>query len=321
LASVAQDIETNGRQGLPLLGLIPIIGRLFTAPTKDNRQVDIVIAITPRVIRAPAILPEDIVERPTGALQTPTSGSLEAMIVEEEREEMLALARRLPTDVQVQLPDQPVDAPSYVRSSGSTSSNETAKPADNTTAAAENNSKAAEVLNLKPIDTSVKTLQIAETADRSSAPAADTGSIQPVDLTKAPASEAATPELSMPNAMPELKRGEKAKIAVAVKGTSAFRSATLGLRFDDKRLAVRSVTLGEVFGSGAAMTTVAPFINNNGKMFVSLSLPAGGGAIASSGVLAIVEVEALQDGPVQLAFEREVISFLAPDGRSVAIKF
>ena len=321
LASVAQDIETNGRQGLPLLGLIPIIGRLFTAPTKDNRQVDIVIAITPRVIRAPAILPDDLVERPTGALQTPTSGSLEAMIVEEEREEMLALARRLPTDVQVQLPDQPVDAPAYVRSSGSpVSSNETAKPADNTTAAAENNSKAAEALNLKPIDTSVKTLQIAETADKTSAPAADAGSIEPVDLTKAPASEAATPELSMPNAMPELKRGEKAKIAVAVKGTSAFRSATLGLRFDDKRLAVRSVTLGEVFGSGAAMTTVAPFINNNGKMFVSLSLP-GGGAIASSGVLAIVEVEALQDGPVQLAFEREVISFLAPDGRSVAIKF
>ena len=321
LASVAQDIETNGRQGLPLLGLIPIIGRLFTAPTKDNRQVDIVIAITPRVIRAPAILPDDLVERPTGALQTPTSGSLEAMIVEEEREEMLALARRLPTDVQVQLPDQPVDAPAYVRSSGSpTSSNETAKPADNTTAAAENNSKAAEALNLKPIDTSVKTLQIAETADKTSVPAADAGSIEPVDLTKAPASETATPELSMPNAMPDLKRGEKAKIAVAVKGTSAFRSATLGLRFDDKRLAVRSVTLGEVFGSGAAMTPVMPFINNNGKMFVSLSLP-GGGAIASSGVLAIVEVEALQDGPVQLAFEREVISFLAPDGRSVAIKF
>src|SRR5437762_77277 len=53
LASVAQDSESNGRTGLPLLGLIPILGRLFTAPRKDNRQVDIVIAITPKVIRAP----------------------------------------------------------------------------------------------------------------------------------------------------------------------------------------------------------------------------------------------------------------------------
>ncbi len=48
LASVAQGVQSNGREGLPLLGLIPILGRLFTAPTKDNRQVDIVIAITPR---------------------------------------------------------------------------------------------------------------------------------------------------------------------------------------------------------------------------------------------------------------------------------
>ncbi len=56
LASVAQNSESNGRQGLPLLGLIPILGRLFTAPTRDNRQVDIVIAVTPRVIRAPAII-------------------------------------------------------------------------------------------------------------------------------------------------------------------------------------------------------------------------------------------------------------------------
>ncbi|MCV4633773.1 hypothetical protein OFB83_34810, partial [Escherichia coli] len=51
LASVAQDVESKGKAGLPLLGLIPILGRLFTAPTRDNRQVDIVIAITPRVIR------------------------------------------------------------------------------------------------------------------------------------------------------------------------------------------------------------------------------------------------------------------------------
>ena len=96
LASVAQNVESNGRQGLPLLGLIPILGRFFTAPTRDNRQVDIVIAITPRVIRAPAILPEDEAERPTGSLAVPTSGSLEAMIIQEEREEQLALARRVP---------------------------------------------------------------------------------------------------------------------------------------------------------------------------------------------------------------------------------
>ena len=104
LASVAQGVETKGKQGLPLLGLIPILGRLFTAPTRDNRQVDIVIAVTPRVIRAPAILPDDEIERPTGSMAVPTNSSLEAMIIDEERQEALAIARRMPSNTVVQLP-------------------------------------------------------------------------------------------------------------------------------------------------------------------------------------------------------------------------
>ena len=138
LASAAQNVETSGRQGLPLLGLIPILGRLFTAPTRDNRQVDIVIAITPRVIRAPAILPEDEAERPTGSLAVPTSGSLEAMIIQEEREEQIALARRVPNvakNVNIQLPDQKVEEqPTYIKSdSANTESSKTESVPENKT--------------------------------------------------------------------------------------------------------------------------------------------------------------------------------------------
>src|SRR6185369_519885 len=59
LASVAQDVTSQGRQGLPILGLIPVLGRLFSSPTNDNRRIDIVIAVTPRVLRAPAVTPRD----------------------------------------------------------------------------------------------------------------------------------------------------------------------------------------------------------------------------------------------------------------------
>lgn len=80
LASVSQDVETRGRRGLPFLGGLPIVGRLFTSPTRNNRQVDIVIAVTPRVLRAPALTPRDEEMRPSGTLQSPTTGSLEAML-------------------------------------------------------------------------------------------------------------------------------------------------------------------------------------------------------------------------------------------------
>src|SRR5687767_4084459 len=105
LASVAQNIESRGRKGLPLLGLIPVLGRMFTAPTRDNRQVDIVIAVTPRVLRAPAVTPRDEEMRPSGTLQSPTTGSLEAMIIESDRESQIAAGRRLPRNAVVQLPD------------------------------------------------------------------------------------------------------------------------------------------------------------------------------------------------------------------------
>ncbi len=94
LASVSTNIESNGRAGLPILSGLPILGRFFTSPTKENRQVDIVIAVTPRVLRAPAVTPRDEEMRPSGTLQSPTTGSLEAMLREGEREEQQIAAAR-----------------------------------------------------------------------------------------------------------------------------------------------------------------------------------------------------------------------------------
>ena len=334
LASVAQDVESNGRQGLPLLGLIPIIGRLFTAPTKDNRQVDIVIAITPRVIRAPTILPEDEIERPSGSLAVPTSGSLEAMIIQEEQEELLAAARRLPTVAQVQLPDQKTEeAPAYVKS-GSTPS--VAKPV---TSAPENQTNAEtqptnaspqntglSLSSLRPIDSGIKTLQINQTADNAQTNQTtlnfqETSLKSPEkQIAESPSANAPTAEMQFLPGLPEMKAGEKTKIAVLVKSATGFRSAVLGLRFDEKKLAVRSVSFGDVYGGSLANTLATPFINQGGKMFVSLSSPKDS-AENASGILAYIEVEALTDGKHEMAFDKDILNILTADGKNFAIKF
>ena len=90
------------------LGGLPILGRLFTSPTRDNRKIDIVIAVTPRVLRAPAVTPRDEEMRPSGTLQSPTTGSLAEMIREADREDQIAAARALPKNVNLQLPDAPL---------------------------------------------------------------------------------------------------------------------------------------------------------------------------------------------------------------------
>src|SRR3989440_11341603 len=108
VASVTQDVQSNGRQGLPILGGLPVLGRFFTSPTKNNRQVDIVISVTPRVLRAPAVTPRDEEMRQSGTLQSPTTGSIATLMEEIQREEQIAAARRIPKEVNVQLPDAPV---------------------------------------------------------------------------------------------------------------------------------------------------------------------------------------------------------------------
>src|SRR5688500_6742249 len=109
LASISTDIEARGRKGIAFLGGLPLIGRLFTSPTRVLRQVDIVISVTPRVLRAPAVTPRDEEMRPSGTLQSPTTGSLAQMIYDADREEQIAAARALPRNPTIQLPDAPVE--------------------------------------------------------------------------------------------------------------------------------------------------------------------------------------------------------------------
>ena len=322
LASVAQNSESNGRTGLPLLGLIPILGRLFTAPKRDNKQVDIVIAVTPRVIRAPTILPEDEIERPTGSLATPTSGSLEAMINDEEIEEQLAMARRLPTTAKVQLPDQQPDVPTYTKTTNTTTAQNTEttnKTADEATA--ENKivqtNPGSFINNLKPIDTSVKTLSIAPTADSSG----ETVALNQTSFKEPEAKNAApTANLSILPTLSEMKTGEKVKLAVMVKSATAFRSAVVGLKFDAAKVAVRSVSYGDVFGASMAQTAATPFINQNGRMYVNLSSPKDV-AENSSGILTYIEIEALADGKPEISFVADMLNMLSADGKNFTVNF
>ncbi len=330
LASAASNVESNGRQGLPLLGLIPILGRFFTAPTKNNRQVDIVIAVTPRVIRAPAILPEDEVERQTGSLAVPTSSSLEALIVQEEIEENLAAARRIPTVAQVQLPDQQPEAPTYTKSSAAqTVAASEQKPEvkietnasliDKTNTVANNQPTNAIIANLRPIDSRARTLQIAAKVDSAN------GKVETLQTSLKATEETVSPnaplaQIQFLTALPEMKKGEKTKIAVMVKSATAFRSAVLGLHFDPNKLAVRGVSFGDVFGAGVAQTKATPFVNQDGKTFVSLS-SAKDIAENSSGILAYIEVEALADGKSEMTFDKEVLNLLTADGKNFKVQF
>jgi hypothetical protein len=383
LASVAQNREQNSKQGLPLLGLIPVLGRLFVTPTKDDSQVDIVIAVTPRVLRAPSILPEDEVERPTGSLATPTNSSLEAMVIEEDREELLAAARRLPTTAWVQLPNSVTDdTPKYVATNASTNLSpsvipqnsmgkqpqyEDSTPVQTEIASAAKPSNIPEPKEISVVEKnpaqnmpSVSPLPAALNVVNAPAQAKSFASeettainvskvsIQPtngvktlrINVPDVPVKEdpkeretvaesvKAEPrvevlqdaQLKLLTAFPLLKRGAIVHVPVLVRTATPFRSAIIGLNFDSAKLAVKSVTLGEVFGKEATQKRVEPYLNTGGKMFVSL---AGDQdlIVSSSGILAYIELEALQDGVPEITLDPQMNSLMTADGRYFRLSF
>ena len=227
-------------------------------------------------------------------------------MIQEERDELLAAARKLPTTAQIQMPDRNGDLPQYTPSGAVSSNNvptdpkagpDTAKPDQTAT-------------NLKPIDSSVKTLQITQTADTSVAPAPTNGNGD---------AKSASTSVGFSQAPTSLKAGERVKVPVVVDASMPFRSALLGLKFDPAKFAVRSVSFGDVFGPQVSGKEAQPFVNEKGKTYVTLAIPAGVSS-ASRGVLAVIEVEALVDGAFDVAIDKDVLNFLTEDGKNFAIR-
>ncbi len=344
LASVAQGTESEGREGIPLLSMLPILGRLFSAPTKNNNQVDIVIAVTPRVIRAPNVLPEDVIERPTGSLAVPTSGSLDALLIMEEIDRQQNLARKMPSKVEIPLGGK--DGPAYVKSNGDeTASTEKAKtevPDESATAATKEPSmpevaretpSEVKLPGIKPIDSSTRTLDLAQTLKIGDSASEDVG-VRSTSLVSSSdgnvefkASPAAKNDSNLPIAtlqllpkLPEMKAGEKIRVAILVKTGTPFRSAVLGLVYDGSGVAIRTVSYGDVFGPKLSRTESIPFFNENGRMFVSFSAT-DDVAANSSGVLSYVEIEALKDGVPDVTFDPDMVNLLTANGNNFTVKF
>ncbi len=60
LAGLYQRDESESESRIPLLSDIPLIGRLFTSKAKDHQTVDLVLTLTPHIVRFPDISEEDL---------------------------------------------------------------------------------------------------------------------------------------------------------------------------------------------------------------------------------------------------------------------
>jgi general secretion pathway protein D len=347
IASIAQDRQTDGRAGLPLLGLIPVLGRLFSTPRRNNVQSDIVITMTPRVLRAPQITPSDLEPLKSGSMQSPTSESLEALVQDADREDQLAAARQLPKSTTVQLPNQDeavtyVPAPKMLaESAAATTQNASASNAPATTDASLKTAAptAAQVVaNImgsaatapppaaNPLTSGATTTPVANTTTTNTTPAAVT---QPAALpaagvtTRTTTTAVAAPsqaELLLLPEQQEMRVGERRRLMLMLKTDAPVGLAAATLRFDPRVLAVRSVSQGTLGADKALAPVVTHTVDPTGVLVVSIAPATGAPPLTGTGLLLIVEVEGLGAGESVFNFDAGKVHLVASDGRAVEVK-
>ena len=330
LASVSQDVQTNGRQGLPILGGLPFLGRLFTSPTRDNRTIDIVIAVTPRVLRAPAVTPRDEEMRPSGTLQAPTTGSLAEMIRDADREDHIAAARALPTNVNMQLPDAPLVKVGETSAQNTTPANLpppagtfafTPAPAPVKPVPATATATTEELASFVPAPKSLISDKAA--ANVATMNPGGAGSQNAVLTTLPKSTEtglSAKPAVPMVqlSLLPEgdvMKVGEKRRYAVQLTSDVPLNLAVLALRFDPKVVKVHGVTAGSLLTAGEVAPLFTPSIDATGTCLISIS-GNGKGSFKGSGPLLFIELEAIGAGNALLAFVKETLHLVTADARN-----
>jgi general secretion pathway protein D len=338
LASVSQDVQSNGRQGLPVLGGLPIIGRLFASPTRENRQVDIVIAVTPRVLRAPAVTPRDEEMRPSGTLSNPTTGSLEAMIREADRDDAIAAARKTPrVERTAQIEPSPLAGSSEnmnVRATSSATQNSETQA--RAVAALRPAAPAEPERTLVPIDEpppfvpAPKSLINNQAA--SEVAAVNTGvnsnvlltnlasQPKPIDVSVESPGTSRVAQLKLTGSEAAFKVGEKRRIAVEFKSDVPLGLAVLTLRFDPRVIKVNGVSAGSMFTGGKeTLPGISQSIDANGVCMISVSALGGIAQLKGTGVMLFLDIEAVGAGDGAILFDKQKTNLMATDARDVLL--
>ncbi len=115
VASVNQDSKSDSRSTIPIIGMLPLIGRLFSAPSQKTDQSDIVITVTPHIIRSAEITKEDNLAILGGVVPQGGQGAginpsvedvlLRAQLEEENDRRLVAMQSAVPTQ---QAPSSPL---------------------------------------------------------------------------------------------------------------------------------------------------------------------------------------------------------------------
>jgi len=321
IAGISQTSESKEVKGIPLIGLIPILGRFFATPNTTNKQSDVVMTVTPHILRRADIHEEDHLARDVGPEQNPRK--------QVTLEQILYLADQ-----------QAASANPTAAGSGAGPAKLAASPTNQTgnqpslgpSPQTINSSMTGVVVSggvQMPVQTAVPTMATTNTGrPRSNVPVSAVAGVaakkQPDDddddddATPPPPKNAGPINVTVRPSSPVATKGQQFIAIVIINGDAEIASATVSLTYDPAVLEVKAVRDGGLMRSGGA-TSEPQFNAQAGLLSVQMDRPAGFGGAPAHGQLLFIVFDVKGQGQTTLGLTEQT-SFRSPTGQVIPVR-
>ncbi len=267
VAGIKQEAKGDSRAGLPFVGMLPVLGRFFSTPRQTSNLSDIIITVTPHILRAPKLNHEDHLARSSGNQKGGALPTIEEVVLRANTED--------DADRRGQQPRPQLTAPPVVTARIAEVKAPITEPVVLPTLAPATQEIKAEAIEALPA------------AEAMTTPESDAGKVSKVSLK-------AVPITTRP------RIGETFAVAIAVNGAASMTGATVALNFDPARVQFKAVRDGGLLGNRALLRQQV----NEGRLHLTLQPPAEHAAPAfAQGQLFLLEFVALTDGEARIEFD------------------
>ena len=265
VAGIKQESKGESRAGLPVLSMIPILGRFLTTPRQSGNLSDIVITVTPHILRAPELNKQDHLAKLSGTFIAGVTQSVEDVAsraqTEDDQERRITNRQSL-----------------IAKSAGGESP-------------------------VTPINVTVSETNAAATPVVVATPVAQPAFLSPSSVSAVPVvAKSNAVDLSLIPVTIEAESGASFFVVASVYGEAKMNEAKLSISFDPTLLQFKSVRSGGLFGREPKLTHQ---IANGELQISLRQIADRDAPVAASGQLALIEFVALHEGETFLAFQRE----------------
>jgi general secretion pathway protein D len=329
LAGLLQESERKALSGFPGAIHVPVLSQLFSANDQEIDQTDIVMLLTPHIIRSHEITEEDLKPIYIGSQQNLGLNGPPPLIAAAEPAQAPAPAPpqqaapaaappsgagvpSQPNPQRVGEPGGPVVAPppgtspipGTVLVQPAPASPAPAQPAPGTPAATPSP------------DTPTPASPPPAAAEPAATPAAQPGAAAPVVPTTSAGVGSAQVIISTPST-PIRVGGGPYTVPIAISDVSRLSTITLTLIFDPTKLRVRTVQEGSFMRAGGANVTFTQQVNNN-RVDITLVRSADATGASGTGLLAVLLFDAVAPGSTTLSMSGTATG---PGGTPMGLRF